>query len=164
MTFLGPYPVSEKVDALERSPMKAVFGLFVYLYFVYIFVYLLFFLCNGSFHDQNKGFVYGMFPSSVDFGNLKNPSNTLEGKTSRIIIDLVMLTVWACHHSLFVRGPFKRFQIETLGIPADMERSIFVLSASVMVHGMFHFWQPVDDIIWGYRFSSVYTYLGVLFG
>jgi len=146
MTFLAPYAVTEKVDALERCLLKAMFGAVVYFYFVYIYFYLLFFLCNGSFYDTESGIVKSLFPTSIDFGNLTR-NNDLSSTSARVIVDLVMLTVWASHHSLFARGPIKRFQIETLGLPADLERSMFVLTATAMVHIIFSFWQPIDILI-----------------
>jgi len=164
MTFLEPYAVTEKVDALERSLLKAVFGVVVYFYFVYIYFYLLFFLCNGSFHDTGNGIVSTLFPSSIDFGNLASRNNNLDSTGARVIVDLVMLSVWASHHSLFARGPIKRFQIETLGLPADLERSVFVLTATAMVHIIFSFWQPIDDLIWGSKDTNNWTYLGILVG
>jgi len=163
MTFLPPYAVSEKVDALERKPLKAMFGTMVYFYFVYIYFYLIFFLCNGSYHDVDGGVVSTLFPTSIDFGNLTR-NNNLSSIAVRVIVDLVMLSVWACHHSLFARGPTKRFQIETLGLPADLERSVFVLTATAMVHFTFSFWQPIDDLVWGSKDTHILTYIGILVG
>jgi len=163
MTFLAPYPVTEKVDALERCTLKAIFGASVYFYFVYIYFYLLSFLCNGSFHDKGEGIVSTLFPSSIDWGNMKENYN-LSNTIVRVIVDLVMLSFWAIHHSLFARGPVKRFQIEILGLPADLERSVYVLSATVMVHIIFSFWQPIDERIWGDENASNWAYVGVVVG
>jgi len=164
MTFLAPYATTQKVDALERKPLKALFGALVYFYFVYIFFYLLSFLCNGSFYDTQGGIVSTLFPSSIDFGNLKGQSSNLTNTYMRVTVDLVMLMIWASHHSLFARGPVKRFQIEILGLPADLERSVFVLTATIMVHIIFTFWQPIDTPIWGDKDTDTWTYIGILIG
>jgi len=166
MTFLAPYPLAEKVDALETKPLKALFGALVYFYFVYIYFYLLSFLCNGSFYDHlyAQSILSAAFPSTIDFGNLRYPNNIVSDKGLRIVINLAMLSFWACHHSLFARGPIKRFQIETLGIPADLERSVYVLSATSMVHFIFHFWQPIYDNVWGETVTNIWAYSGIVIG
>jgi len=164
MTILAPYPVTEKVDALTRKPLRALFGALVYFYFVYIYFYLLFFLCNQSIHDTDRGLVSKLFPSSIDFGNVSCPECILHDNRARINAVLIMLAIWACHHSLFARGPIKKFLIETLRIPADLERSLYVLTATAMVHFIFHFWQPIELLVWGGQVTTNWMYCGILIG
>jgi protein-S-isoprenylcysteine O-methyltransferase Ste14 len=59
-----------------------------------------------------------------------------------LTIDGLLLVAFALQHTVMARARFKRF------IPAAVERSTFVLAASVLMIALFVFWQPAPAQIW----------------
>ena len=86
------------------------------------------------------GFTSGLaVPKDIDDG--------LSGSTvEALIINLVLLTVFALQHSIMARKPFKRWW--TQFVPAAVERSTYVLLASLILIGLFWLWRPMPAIVW----------------
>jgi protein-S-isoprenylcysteine O-methyltransferase Ste14 len=62
------------------------------------------------------------------------------------VIDVVLFTLFALHHSLFARTRMKTW-IERVG-PAELERSIYVWIASLLFLAVCAAWQPVPGALW----------------
>ena len=60
--------------------------------------------------------------------------------------DVVLFTVFALHHSVFARTGVKRFIAQH--IPANLERSTYVLIASVLFIVVCAAWRPVPGVLW----------------
>ena len=77
-----------------------------------------------------------------------------------------MLGIFALHHSVLARRTIKDILINKLYIPADIERTIYVLVASVLAHVSMVYWNtyPEEKTLWGKNDSDFVTYLGVMFG
>lgn len=105
-------------------------------------------------------FVYGVLCYALFFvtflyaacwvGNLWVPA-TLDGEpvvptATAIGIDLLLLGIFAVQHSVMARPAFKR--LWTRIIPAEAERSTYVLLSSLALIALFVFWQPLGGIIW----------------
>jgi protein-S-isoprenylcysteine O-methyltransferase Ste14 len=71
---------------------------------------------------------------------------TLEAGWRPTLIDLLLFTIFAMHHSLFARTPLKAW-IERTWAP-ELERSIYVWVASLLFFLVCAAWQPVPGAWW----------------
>lgn len=89
------------------------------------------------------GFVTGLVvPKTIDVGSVVG--FTPLGET--LLINLALLSVFAIQHSVMARKPFKRWI--TRFIPATIERSTYVLLASLALMLVLWQWRPIPTIIW----------------
>lgn len=63
-----------------------------------------------------------------------------------LLINLMLLAVFAVQHSVMARPAFKRWW--TRFIPQAAERSTYVLASSAALILLFHFWEPMGGTIW----------------
>lgn len=63
-----------------------------------------------------------------------------------LLIDTLLLGVFAVQHSVMARPAFKR--VLTRVIPEAAERSAYVLFSSLALIALFAFWQPVGGVLW----------------
>ncbi|HEY5703880.1 MAG TPA: NnrU family protein [Gammaproteobacteria bacterium] len=63
-----------------------------------------------------------------------------------VIINLLLLTVFALQHSIMARPGFKKWW--TKFIPWSIERSTYVLLSSLALILIYYFWQPLQGVIW----------------
>lgn len=63
-----------------------------------------------------------------------------------LIIDLVVLGVFAVQHSLMARPFFKKAWTKI--VPASVERSTYVLFSSLALVLIFWLWQPLPKLVW----------------
>ena len=63
-----------------------------------------------------------------------------------LIIDIGLLSAFALQHSIMARPAFKRLWIKV--IPAEAERSTYVLASSLLLAAIIYFWQPLGGVIW----------------
>jgi protein-S-isoprenylcysteine O-methyltransferase Ste14 len=68
--------------------------------------------------------------------------------TEALVINLGLLTVFALQHSIMARKPFKRWW--TQFVPAAIERSTYVLLASLILIAMFWLWRPMPALVWNF--------------
>ena len=62
------------------------------------------------------------------------------------VIDLGLIALFGLQHSIMARQGFKRWWMKIM--PPPIERSVYVLAASVMLTILFLFWRPIDGIVW----------------
>ena len=121
------------------------YGIVAYLVFAIVIVYAI-------------GFVTGLVvPKTIDSG----PAGPL---VESIVINLVLLTIFALQHSVMARPQFKKWW--TTIVPKSVERSTYVLLASLALALVFWQWRPVPGVVWEAKDPTIAAsllYLG-LFG
>jgi methanethiol S-methyltransferase len=86
------------------------------------------------------GFVTGLVvPKTIDTGAV---APTAEA----IIVNLLLMSVFALQHSVMARKPFKRWW--TQYVPASVERSTYVLFSSLALVLLFWQWRPIPAPVW----------------
>jgi len=103
-------------------------SLAIYGFFFATFLYLIGFV--GS---------VPLLPRTVDNG-------PLIATLPAIVIDIALIAAFGVQHSVMARQGFKRAWTKI--VPEPLERSVYVLAASLMLILMFAFWHPIPAIIW----------------
>jgi protein-S-isoprenylcysteine O-methyltransferase Ste14 len=86
------------------------------------------------------GFVGNLVvPRSID-------SPVSDGTGSALLVNVLLLGLFAVQHSVMARPGFKR--IWTKVIPPAVERSTFVLLSSIILLLIFWQWRPMTSIVW----------------
>jgi protein-S-isoprenylcysteine O-methyltransferase Ste14 len=86
------------------------------------------------------GFVSGVVvPKTVDTG----PAGPI---SEALVVNVLLLSLFAVQHSVMARKPFKRWL--TQFVPASIERSTYVLLASLALILVFWQWRPIPAIVW----------------
>jgi protein-S-isoprenylcysteine O-methyltransferase Ste14 len=86
------------------------------------------------------GFVAGIgVPKTIDTG-------TATPLAAALVIDVVLMSIFAIQHSVMARPQFKR--VWTKIIPRAIERSTYVLLASLALALLIWQWRPIPVVIW----------------
>jgi protein-S-isoprenylcysteine O-methyltransferase Ste14 len=78
-----------------------------------------------------------------------------------LLIDAVLLGLFAIQHSGMARQGFKR--VWTRLVPLPVERSTYVLVASLALLAVVEFWQPLPGVVWRVQASWAVMLLHTLF-
>lgn len=119
------------------------YGVLCYLVFLLVFLYSVGFV--GDF----------VVPRTVDHG-------LGASLTEALVVDVALLGLFAVQHSVMARPSFKRWW--TRFVPAPIERSTYVLIASLVLALMFWQWRTIPAVIWDVSWHPGRVLLWGLFG
>jgi protein-S-isoprenylcysteine O-methyltransferase Ste14 len=107
--------------------LTLLYGSVAYLVFLGTFLYAI-------------GFVTGLVvPKTVDMG-LVAPMG------EAVVVNILLLSLFAVQHSVMARKPFKRWW--TQFVPIAIERSTYVLLASLALIILFWQWRAIPSVVW----------------
>lgn len=109
------------------------YGVVCYVLFLASFLYAIAFVGNI---DHVAGL---SIPKTIDSGAAGAP-------VPSIVIDALLLSVFAIQHSVMARPAFK--QVWTKVVPASVERSTYVLLSSLALVLIYWQWRPLPDPVW----------------
>ncbi len=83
-------------------------------------------------------------------GNLLVPKSIDSGASARfpaaLLVDTVLLLLFAVPHSVMARPAFKRWWTKL--VPPPVERSTYVLVSSLLLGLLFWQWRPIPAVVW----------------
>jgi len=115
--------------------LASIYGILTYLLFLLTALYMIGFL--GNF----------IVPKSISSGVEISFSKAL-------IVNLLLLSVFAVQHSLMARKSFKKWLTNFMN-PA-IERSTYVLLSSLALMLLYRLWQPMKTVIWEVKNEAIY--------
>jgi len=119
-----------------------VYGILAYAVFFLTFIYSVLFIGNI------------WIPYPIDAASDANI-------ISSIIINCILLSIFAVQHTVMARPKFKSFW--TTIVPQQIERSTYVWLSNLTLIILFIFWQPIEIVIWDFQGNLFGVFLTVLF-
>ena len=116
----------------------AAYGVVAYVMFLVVFLYLIGFVANADFMVGGVHVV----GKSIDRGGLGDGTLTV----TAVVIDVVLLGLFAVQHSIMAREGFKRWW--TRVVPPSAERSTYVLASNICLIALLVAWFPITHDIW----------------
>ncbi|HET8810352.1 MAG TPA: NnrU family protein [Flavobacteriaceae bacterium] len=125
-----------------KKSIIILYGVLAYLIFLAAFLYAIGFVGNV------------IVPKSIDSG-IESPL------VQSILINLILLSVFALQHSVMARPSFKKRWTAIIGTAS--ERSTYVLLSSLALILIYWQWQPIKTVVWDVENETLAIVLKALF-
>jgi protein-S-isoprenylcysteine O-methyltransferase Ste14 len=126
---------------MKKSVLFLLYGLLAYIIFFATFCYAV-------------GFVSAILvPKHIDSA----PQSPLG---YALMVNAALLTLFAIQHSVMARPAFKKWW--TRIVPQPIERSTYVLLASLCLILLFKYWQPMGGVLWDFKAEPIKILLKTL--
>jgi methanethiol S-methyltransferase len=124
------------------APISVLYGVLAYLLFLGAFLYAIAFVGNlHSLKTIDSGEAGPLIPA--------------------LMIDTLLLGLFAIQHSVMARPAFKRWW--TKFVPQSVERTTYVLLASLALLLLYWQWRPIPEVIWSLTNPTAVVVLQVIF-
>lgn len=123
--------------------VAAGYAVVCYAAFIAIFAYAVAFLADV------------VVPRTVDHGG------PVSGTVGAVVVDAVLLGVFAVQHSVMARPGFKRVWVGV--VPAHVERSTYILVATGVLALVFWQWRPIPTVVWDVQSPEVRVLIWTLY-
>jgi protein-S-isoprenylcysteine O-methyltransferase Ste14 len=137
------HAIHSPANSVTGGVMAMLYGSVTYVIFLCTFLYAIAFVGNLP------------VPKTIDSGRP-------EPFVSSLIINIVLLSLFEVQHSVMARPAFKRWC--TRLVPPSVERSTFVLLASLALILLYWQWRPMTETIWSVTDPALATVLVVISG
>ncbi len=124
--------------------IRFTFGVTAYVFFFATFLYLIGFMTNQ------------FVPRSINVGTITM------GPVMALLVNLILLSLFAVQHSVMARPAFKSALTRIL--PAAIERSFYVATTAMVLCVLFWFWQPMPEPVWSVANDALRTAIWVICG
>jgi protein-S-isoprenylcysteine O-methyltransferase Ste14 len=124
--------------------LSLLFGVAAYLIFFATFLYLIAFVGNLPW-----------VPVTVDRGGAAGPVGLA------VLVDVALIALFGLQHSIMARPGFKRAW--TRIVPKPVERSVYVVAASLALILLFWLWRPIGGTVWSVDNAAGAAILWALF-
>ena len=100
----------------------------------------------GNRMSRFVGLLYGLVAYFAFFGTILYAIGFVTGQIVPKTLDLLLMSLFAVQHSVMARKQFKQWW--TQYVPKSVERSTYVLFASLTLILLFWQWRPMPAVVW----------------
>jgi len=115
------------------------------LYFIFIQLYLTFFITNANTIFPS---ITNFFPESIDA-----PHKFRSNLNEIIVTNILLVILFGLQHSIMARNFIKTIELKF--IPKTLERTVYIVVSSLLVHFMMIQWKSYNMLLWDIKIEAL---------